>query len=331
MMDLAFQFAAALALWKTQLIVASHSGQLSLVLPLTLEDAGRAMLLLGSLDKCWQDKQEIETLWVVVPEHQVFAFAATFENNPWHGIHIEVISERSLFQHHWSPKWQGYALQMSLKLLVSKMVKTDFYLTLDADVICAAPLKMSDIIQHGKGGYVPELRTIHPQWWEASETLLGLDQSGDHVRFGATPAVLRTKTALSVLKMLENKLGEDWEMMWLENWGMGHKPLWWTEYTLYRIVAEQDENFEEFHTPIPLYCDTSVWFEDDAKTWTPAFAFMGSKANDVTIRSGGEMQSWNSGELGAPCPFFVLQSRLNIPVSHIATLIAPWVQAMGST
>jgi hypothetical protein len=312
--------------------VVSPANQISMVLPLTLEDAGRAMLLLGSLNKCWQNKSDIATLWVIVPDHHVFAFAAALGSGG--DLPIEVVSERTLFHTDLSAGWPGYALQMSLKLLAAKLVKTDFYMTLDADVICAAPLNMGNVVRNGKGGYNPEARSVHSQWWEASERLLGFEQAGDHVQFGATPSVLRTDGALSVLRRLEDALGKDWEMLWLSRWGTGVAPLWWSEYTLYRIVAEKDGTFESFHTPIPLYCNTSVWFEGDAQTWDPAYAFTGLRSNRDAhaVDSEGNLEPgpFLAGSRGqAPCPFIVLQSRLDIPVSHIAKIVAPWIEKIG--
>ncbi|CAN0553012.1 unnamed protein product [Laminaria digitata] len=55
------------------------------------------------------------------------------------------------------PWWNKYALQMALKLLASSLVKTSFYLTLDADVLCTKEgLSEEDLLPRGKGNFVPE-------------------------------------------------------------------------------------------------------------------------------------------------------------------------------
>ena len=55
------------------------------------------------------------------------------------------------------PWWDTNALQMALKLLASSLVSTDFYLTLDADVLCTKEvLSEEDLLPQGKGNFVPE-------------------------------------------------------------------------------------------------------------------------------------------------------------------------------
>lgn len=55
------------------------------------------------------------------------------------------------------PWWSKYALQMALKLLAFSLVRTSFYLTLDADVLCTKEgLSEEDLLPGGKGNFVPE-------------------------------------------------------------------------------------------------------------------------------------------------------------------------------
>ena len=70
--------------------------------------------------------------------------------------------------------------QMALKLLVgaSGLVTTDYYLTLDADVIALCPPSecwRTLLLPDGRGAYVDEPRDVHPHWWHGAEIMLGLE------------------------------------------------------------------------------------------------------------------------------------------------------------
>ena len=99
----------------------------------------------------------------------------------------------------------SYAIQMSLKLLVAKLVHTDFYLTLDADVILLQPVNTSMLIVNNKGIYEHEPRLLHhPEWWIGSEHLLNIthDNPSDQ-GFSVTPALLSTQGSLLTLKRIQ--------------------------------------------------------------------------------------------------------------------------------
>lgn len=44
----------------------------------------------------------------------------------------------------------GYRVQMLLKLGVARIVPTDFYITLDSDVLLTQPLEYADLFREGK-------------------------------------------------------------------------------------------------------------------------------------------------------------------------------------
>ena len=84
---------------------------------------------------------------------------------------------------------------MAIKLLVSKVIETNFYVTLDADLLLLRQFTYSDIVSstnisarhsdrvnstgnnHQKypqqrGIFNPEPRNVHPEWWLGSLHLL---------------------------------------------------------------------------------------------------------------------------------------------------------------
>jgi len=134
---------------------------------------------------------------------------------------VRVISELTLFDFHdrdiLSDAY-GYAIQMALKLLVSKIVKTEFYLTLDADLILLEPTKLASILLNQinrsensakecsadntsncatninaaaniRAIYEDESRSVHNNWWSGSSSLLGLDSSNNGTRMHLPPTV----------------------------------------------------------------------------------------------------------------------------------------------
>mmetsp|Transcript_19257 Transcript_19257/g.27564 ORF Transcript_19257/g.27564 Transcript_19257/m.27564 type:complete len:248 (+) Transcript_19257:713-1456(+) len=98
---------------------------------------------------------------------------------------------------------------MAIKLLVAKMITTDFYLTLDADVILLRPFDLSYIIHQSSNRaiYRYESRSVHEHWWRGSESFLKIrnfpSSSQSMIGFGVTPAVLSTFGSLLALGRIQ--------------------------------------------------------------------------------------------------------------------------------
>ena len=148
----------------------SHGG-VSAVLLVTLEDAHRATLLMSSLRACGA-MDIFRDFFVVVPGgvgggdisriETIFRSAHPFDGED----PITFVDEKLLLPASGrgggrvgvvKPWWEKYALQMALKLLASSLMRTSFYLTLDADVLCTKEvLSEEDLLPEGKGNFVPE-------------------------------------------------------------------------------------------------------------------------------------------------------------------------------
>ena len=161
---------------------------------------------------------------------------------------------------------------MAIKLLASKYVTTDFYMTLDADIVLLQPFNLSQIINHqGKAIYENEARSVHQHWWEGSERFLQVPLSvnrteKDSSGFGVTPALLSTYGSLLTLGRIQQLYGLGREASvnshgflassnqhckgsYLDTWidGFGHDGIIWSEYTLYRVALDyyqvQEQHF----------------------------------------------------------------------------------------
>lgn len=139
-----------------------HSGQISAVLVVTLTDVDLALLLLETL-KARGAMEIFGDFFMVVPSAElerieaILRQASFITENDSKGVVL--VDERRLLPRDGNiePWWSKYALQMALKLLVSSLIRTEYYLTLDADILCSkVGLSEEDLLPLGKGNYVPE-------------------------------------------------------------------------------------------------------------------------------------------------------------------------------
>lgn len=171
---------------------------------------------------------------MVVPDSQAFALGVLESSNVC--PEISIICESLLFDGILRASWNKYAVQMAIKLLVASHVVTNFYITLDADVIVVGRLLAEQLLPRGKAmhvsvvclqsvsdmlfghRFVAEPRSVHPHWWLGSSMILGLDtRSFENSTFGVTPAVLSTFGAQAATASLNDRFKEvDWQHVWLE-------------------------------------------------------------------------------------------------------------------
>ena len=85
---------------------------------------------------------------VVVPDSHAFALRllAMLEIC----FEIIVINESTLFDGMIQESWNRYALQMAIKLLVARYVRSSYYITLDADVLVVGGLDVGLLLPGGK-------------------------------------------------------------------------------------------------------------------------------------------------------------------------------------
>lgn len=240
---------------------------LTAVLTVTLDDAHRAMMLLATA-QCALESSLLNVV-AIVPDAELFAFQAAWKN-------VELVPESTLIA--FPENRPGYAVQMALKLLAATLVATDFYVTLDADVIATRPLcddATERLLVEGKAVYTHEPKSVHPHWWAGSAKLLGLEP--DDLRdagFGVTPAVLSTAGALVALDCVRRALNarghQHWTDAWLSKWT---PDAFWSEYTIYRLALDHRRLFNALHVePARPYLCQAVWF-DNQLPWQPAMAF----------------------------------------------------------
>ena len=215
----------------------NETSMITLVLPVTLDDLSRCAILLNSLQLV--PKGVVEEMLIYFPDHQYDIMTAAL-----HGLiqnltfEVYFNPESALFRKQIVHSVYPYAIQMALKLLVAKVVKSEFYLTLDADIILRHPFEINQILAsfiedkayllpvtlqnkigngenfgvrnyiRRKAIYDHESRnTHHPAWWSGSETLLSIQSNKPEKQgFGVTPAILSTFGSLLTLATIEESM-----------------------------------------------------------------------------------------------------------------------------
>lgn len=190
-------------------------------------------------------------------------------------------------------------MQMVVKLAASAQSNAEFVLTLDADVVCTAPLTRDTLLPGGRAVIQPESKQIHPDWWLHSARILGLDPAMTSPGMSVTPALLSSDVCRSLVQRLEgvSLFGHTWieHLLWLK----GLQPhilgrLWnlrywwhrraWTEYSLYFIALQANANPERYHVmagsplaPFSLVSPGSIWSRHDLGAEAPASPVLSDK------------------------------------------------------
>ena len=211
-------------------------GLISLVLPVTLDDLSRCAILLKSLRLI--EVGEVAEMFIFVPDRQRIilegALSGFFDAL---SFKVSIIAESALFCHKSKGDAFPYAIQMAIKLLAARIIKTEYYLTLDADIVLLQPLRVkhiinfaeqNNLISHGLDGkrkralYDHEERFLHhPNWWSGSEELLNIRNQKSHSQgFGVTPSLLSTFGSLITLASVEKAMME--RVMSAESFNFSH-------------------------------------------------------------------------------------------------------------
>ena len=281
---------------------APKAGSVTLVLLVTSSDMNRAALLFASLGHhahAGALGATVHEMLVVTPDAHVRHVADVIVRDHFDTLSpsfpVRVLPESHLLRGPNGVRVRyTYGLQMGLKLMVANKVVTDFYVTLDADVVLLRPLVSSTLIIDGRAIYEPEPRHVHPKWWQDSAVLLDTLDSFDEAGpgFSVTPAVLSTYGGALVVDTLERLYGTDFEQHWLGDFGSA-EGTGWSEYTLYRLVLDASGLFDALHVPQNtsgrLHCG-DVWFHHQLP-WRPADALeQGCVFSVVQSSAGGEVE-----------------------------------------
>jgi hypothetical protein len=296
---------------------------ISAVLPLKasgsydVNDLKRAHILFTSLQH-FVAAGTISEIFVLVPAAEVELVRQEYAC--WQSLNIKVMAEDDLLpQFKKYPKMRGWRKQQLLKIAIANLVENEFYLTLDADVICLKPLDEHQLIINGKALLQYEQRSQHPKWWKSSARILKMkpDIGPKGLGMTVTPALLsRTLSQKLMAELSPKHQGENWvdtlcslhDPVNPKNWWIGRfLKLKWTEYSLYYLCAMKLGLLEQFH------CIAGT-------AETPAL---------LLIHDSHPYESWNiagSFALSNPGLFCVVGSKSRIPPREVWAKVGPFIQ-----
>ena len=296
---------------------------ISAVLPLKasgsydVNDLKRAHILFTSL-QTFVAEGTISEIFVLVPAAEVDLVQQEYAC--WQSLNIKVMAEDDLLPEFKKyPKMRGWRKQQLLKIAIANLVENEFYLTLDADVICLKPLDESKLIIDGKALLQNEQRAQHPKWWKSSARILNMspDVGPKELGMTVTPALMsRTLSQKLMQELSPNKAGENWvdalcslhDPANPKNWWIGRfLKLKWTEYSLYYLCAMKLGLLEQYH----IIAGTAQ---------TPAL---------LLIHDSHPYESWNiagSFDLANPGLFCVVGSKTRLPPKEVWLKVAPFIQ-----
>ena len=199
--------------------------------------------------------------------------------------------------------WPGWTRQQVVKLACANLMKTPFYLVLDADIFVARQTHALDLFVRGpcqtedhyvcdplqhqsyrcKNDCYPMLGTKedwHMRWWRNSAQTLQLNVSFDwEYAIGVTPQILSTDISLQLGQYIEHRFhvsswvafllevfADNNQRHWEENHDLQHDPAW-TEYSIYYVFAQHAGVFEKYHARAAVLQYNAVWTMDQYDGW----------------------------------------------------------------
>jgi hypothetical protein len=234
------------------------------VLPLTLKDYDRSLILRRSLSEFFHD---LGTLFVVTPDDQHNEIRERVKRHAHDALCLEVLPETEVVPElrHFRATGGWYRQQL-VKLAVFERVRSDFYLTLDADVIATRPVSSALLTPEGRALCLVRYEDLHPVWYQRAAEVFGEPLRRTGISHNVTPAVL----ARHGVEELAVWLGERWRV---RRFAAGHRGMrqrlarllfgrnqalapWrlyltaalpWTEYALYYSFLELRDRFTRYH------------------------------------------------------------------------------------
>lgn len=236
------------------------------VLPLTLKDYERSLILRRSLSEYVRD---LGTLFVVAPDDQTDAIRERTKQHADDGLRLVVLPETEVVPElRYFKSTGGWYRQQLVKLAIFEHVQSDFYLTLDADVFATRPVSSTQLVPGGRALCLTRREDLHPVWYRRTSRVLGERLRRSGISHNVTPAVLARRG----VEELAGWLGERWrrgqyasgyrgvrQRVARLRLGYGGKPalapwrlyltagLPWTEYALYYSFLELRDHFTKYH------------------------------------------------------------------------------------
>ena len=316
---------------------AAKSSQLTFVLPLALSgtgrpgsDAERSDLLLRSMAR-FVEPDAIAELLIVSRSGDREAIAARLAASP-PPFRFRIVDETHLCpelaldpatEHSFPAPNRGWIRQQVLKLAAHQIVETEFFCTLDSDILFARPCSSEDLLPGGRAPVAVLTPEVFRELYSDSiaqecvqvrvdrdvnaETTLRLTRRPElrNLWYGETPVLYATELIAELALHIEREWRRPWREVLLEVKG-------WTEHSLYYLFAESTGGLDRLHTlggsEAVLRLRASLWHRPEE------------------YRDGRSLETWNldaAFDLHAEGFAVAVQSYLGYPVEEVAARILP--------
>jgi hypothetical protein len=298
------------------------------------QDLQRAKLLLETFDRFF-NKESLEQFIIVTPAKDLSLVRTTIASHV-DALKIKIIDENEIcpeFRNNpdttdtWPKPNQGWFKQQLIKLAIFEYVKTQFYMTLDSDVIFTRDFDSSSLIHKGKAAlsvqkegdfvdlYCPKTAAhevlVRQNRYKKVEPILRHKRKKQYLDqwYGETPVLLNRQIVKLLVDHIESTWGKAWRQTLLEK-------LPWTEYPLYFVFAECEGILERYYEP--GNADSVLML--NKSLWVPAHEY----------REHRDLSSWNPelvfGDQGQGIAVAV-QSYLGYSVEKIVAKVRPFIQS----
>lgn len=230
----------------------TSSNKIPAVLPIAVHaernqlDRQRLQILLYSLKKK-EAHQWLEQLYIITPDSQKQEMEKQCASIDY--LKIKILGEEELFPEFraWvSTRFNNYRKQMLIKLGIAKIIETEFFLTLDSDIICLQKIHPELLIVNGKALMDSDDKNYFPGWWESSAEVLSTSAELDIPGMAVTPAILSRTICKYLIAEVEDKYQKNWISALMEMERQG-KDKYWTEYSLYFLCAKKRNCLTKYH------------------------------------------------------------------------------------
>lgn len=301
------------------------------VLPLRIKgnrdgrDFARAALLLDSLS-IFAAPGLFSRFIVLTPPDEVSLIADRVAR--WSRLPLEVMNENDvepgLLRF---PDISGWTRQQILKLAVSRHIRTSFYITFDADVICTHAMDAGLLLPGGKALIQLIAKNVVPNrlhWWRSSARILRVPKRLDEPGMAPTPAILSTDICKQLMARLDQIAApRSWiellvrplrDRAW-QQYIPWYKHLFrWSEYSLYYLYGQEAKLLDKHHviagtaeTPTLLLSERCIWLERAFERFDPAHLF----------------------SAGDPALFALVQSNMELDPELVRAQVEPFLLAAG--
>ncbi|WP_198379881.1 DUF6492 family protein [Roseomonas sp. KE2513] len=237
-----------------------------------VHDLARARMLIYSIEQFWIEEQSFH-LHVICPDNEIEQTSRALRSHK-KNLTLNFIPETFVVPELTDyENVSGWYKQQVIKLAAHKVVRSDWYLTLDSDIFACKNFNHQSFFSGGKLVNDWEPRTMHPVWWDLSAKLLGIPAHLDAEGMKPTPVAISTEICKRLHDFLQSVYSNRGWRPLLENLG-------WTEFSLYNAFMDLQNIGSDYHCTsqqvrgggLAIRSPHSFSTEDGFKKWDPKLA-----------------------------------------------------------